>query len=147
MTKNLYKNRRLSIDILRIVAIAGVILIHTTSKSLELAQFDLLHTPLALMFNQAVRFAVSIFFLISGFALQLTYKNNFDFTRFIRRRVLKIAPPYFFWSLFYYLIIFQNPLSNVFNKNFLYILADGDAAYHLYFIPAIAILYTGATEL
>ncbi len=125
-----------SIDALRALSIVAVILIHTTTKSLEASHYNLLTFWPTLLLNQIARFAVPLFFLISGFVLQFNYGAELDFVRFIKKRFSKILIPYIFWSLFYYFFIYtQN------SDNLLWALFTGSASYQLYFIPTICIFY------
>jgi probable poly-beta-1,6-N-acetyl-D-glucosamine export protein len=132
----LSNDRVIHIDKLRVIAIAGVVLIHTTTRILEKTSYDLNTYYLTLFLNQIVRFAVPLFFIISGFVLELTYKESFNFWVYIKKRFSKILIPYIFWSFIYYYFFYN---SN--HDNFLYVLLTGDASYQLYFIPTLVIFY------
>jgi len=54
--------RNILIDLLRIIAIFGVIFIHISSRSLEQGGYDLLRLNSSFFFNQIFRFAVPMFF-------------------------------------------------------------------------------------
>ena len=129
------KERIKSIDSLRGVAILAVILIHTTTRVLEASGFNLSAFSFTLLLNQISRFAVPLFFLISGLVLEYSNKKE-SYWSYIKRRFSRIFIPYIFWSLFYYFLIYnQNHDSLV--KVFL----TGNASYQLYFIPALCIFY------
>lgn len=132
------KNYNIAADYLRALAILAVVLIHTTTKTLEVGQYDVLHLSWSLFLNQIFRFAVPLFFLISGFLLELNYKDNLNYLTYFKKRISKIFIPFVVWSVFYYAIIFKFPL---FNWNFLSNLLTGDASYQLYFIPTLLIFY------
>lgn len=133
--------RFLSIDILRILAIVGVIAIHTTSRTLEQSGFDILRIPFTLFLNQIARFAVPMFFLISGFTLEYTNTTPLNLTRYYKKRVIRILLPYLLWSMLYYRFLYKNPLSSIFSFNFFRQLLFGEAAIQMYFIPSLIILY------
>lgn len=125
-----------SIDKLRVLSIVGVILIHTTTRILERTSYNLNVYYLTLFLNQIVRFAVPLFFIISGFVLELTYKEDLNFWLYIKKRFSKIFIPYVFWSLFYYYFVYTGN-----HVNFISVLLAGSASYQLYFIPALCIFY------
>ena len=109
-----------SIDALRVIAIIAVILIHTTTKSLQAIDHNVTLAPFTLFLNQFARFAVPLFFLISGFVLELNYKKLSIIT-FFKKRALRVIVPFVVWSLIYNYI--------------------GESSYHLYFVPTLIIFY------
>lgn len=135
------KNKVYSVDAMRSISIFGVILIHTTTKVLEASHYDLVQYWPTLLLNQISRFAVPLFFLISGFVLELSYgaladKEGFGLLKYIKKRFSKILIPYLFWSLIYYFLIYTNN-----TENLLLVFLKGSASYQLYFIPSICIFY------
>lgn len=130
------KTHNLSIDILRIVSILAVVLIHTTTRTLEITHFNLLTTQTTLFLNQISRFAVPLFFMISGFVLELNYPFHSNSIAFLRRRISRIFIPYLFWSAFYIIFIYPQPLVNYFS-----ILPNGGASHQLYFLPTLMVFY------
>ena len=119
-----------AIDALRTISILAVVLIHTTTRVLENSGYNLYTHPFTLFFNQAARFAVPMFFLISGFVLELNYHLNESFIHFLKKRFIKVFIPFLFWSLIYYFFIYTKH-----NSGFLEALIGGNASYQLYFIP------------
>lgn len=60
-------------------------------------------------------YGVDLFFIISGFIITLTsysYKKN-DAKKFIFKRIIRIWPPYAFWTLAYVVLINWNNLSEI----------------------------------
>ena len=113
-----------------------VLLIHTTTRSLEASGFNIVGFSWTLFLNQISRFAVPLFFILSGFVLELSYKNGMSFWSFVKKRFSRIFTPYLFWSGIYYLFVYtQN------NDNFLRVILTGNASYQLYFIPTLCIFY------
>ena len=125
-----------AIDLLRIIAILAVILIHTSSKTLAVSGHDLDRLPWTLYLNQASRFAVPLFFMISGFVLALSYLFYASYFSYLKKRVNRILIPYIFWSAVYYVFVYNNN-----TKNFFEVLIKGEASYQLYFIPALLLFY------
>src|SRR3989344_3466059 len=128
--------RNSAIDAMRLLAILAVVLVHTTTKTLNSTGYDLNVTWWPLLLNQISRFAVPMFFLISGFVLELNYDHHHHYLGFLKKRLSRILIPYIFWSLIYYFLVYRGnlmPLSTT--------LLWGGAAYQLYFIPALMIFY------
>lgn len=125
------------IDILRIISILAVIIIHTTTRTLETSKYALMRMPWTLFLNQAARFAVPLFFMISGFVLELNYHLHESYLTYLKKRFSRIIIPYVFWSAIYYYFVYNNNHG----AGFISSLLKGDASYQLYFIPALLIFY------
>lgn len=125
-----------SIDSLRILSILSVLLIHTTTRTLEMTGGTLASFPLTIFLNQMARFAVPLFFVISGFVLETSFDQSLSYIGFLKKRFSKILFPYIFWSGIYYLFVYTQNHENFFN-----VLLKGNASYQLYFIPTLCIFY------
>jgi surface polysaccharide O-acyltransferase-like enzyme len=125
------------VDILRIISILAVIIIHTTTRTLEISSYALTKIPWTLFLNQIARFAVPLFFMISGFVLELNYHLHESYLVYLQKRFSRIIIPYIFWSAIYYFLV----NSKNHDPNFLNSLLQGNASYQLYFIPALLIFY------
>lgn len=130
------KTHNLSIDVLRIVSILAVVLIHTTTRTFEFTKNHLLETQSTLFLNQASRFAVPLFFMISGFVLELSYPFHSNPFSYLYKRISRIFFPYIFWSLLYILFIYPQPVTNLIST-----LPTGSASYQLYFLPSLMVFY------
>jgi len=130
------KERIKSIDSLRGLSILAVLLIHTTTRTLEASNFNIVGFSWTLFLNQIARFAVPLFFLISGLVLEISYKKGTSYIAFIKKRFSKIFIPYFVWSLFYYFLIYNQN-----HDSLLKVMLNGSASYQLYFIPTLCIFY------
>lgn len=137
MTEEKQKIYNPVIDILRTISIFAVILVHTTTRTLEVTSYSLLKTPWTLFLNQIARFAVPLFFMISGFVLELNYHLHENYLTYLKKRFSRIFIPYLFWSIIYYFFVYYKNR----NPNFLNSLLRGDASYQLYFIPSLLIFY------
>ena len=125
-----------AIDILRIIAILAVIMIHSSTRTIETTGNDLLRIPWTLFLNQISRFAVPLFFMISGFVLELSYSFNTNYFEYLKKRFSRILIPYVFWSFIYFFFVYKNH-----SLGFLSSLFGGNASYQLYFIPSLLIFY------
>jgi surface polysaccharide O-acyltransferase-like enzyme len=125
-----------AIDALRTVAILAVIMIHTTSRTIESVNMNLPKVDWSLFLNQAARFAVPLFFLISGFVLELSHRDGTGYFVYLKKRLSKIFLPYVFWSLVYYYFVYTTH-----SMQFIYTLIGGNSSYQLYFIPPLLMMY------
>jgi peptidoglycan/LPS O-acetylase OafA/YrhL len=125
-------------DIIRAAAALAVIAIHITASYMNL--------PLAYFWNHAVRFAVPLFIIISGFLLCWTDRDDtfLPAWEFYIKRLHRILWPYIIWTCLYsllnaYLSGLHNPIFFLITlgKNLLW----GTGYYHLYFLPIILQLY------
>src|SRR6266404_1347487 len=136
MDTSVKKQRDYALDTMRVIAILAVVMIHTSTRVLETNHYDLNNYGRDLLLNQISRFAVPLFFIISGFALELNFDFHSSYLSFFKKRTTKILIPYIFWSAFYYLFIYTNH-----DFSFIKTLSDGSASYQLYFIPALLLFY------
>jgi surface polysaccharide O-acyltransferase-like enzyme len=125
-----------AIDALRVVAILAVVLIHTSTRTLEASYYNLIAFPVSIFLNQISRFAVPLFFMISGFVLELNYDFNAGFWPYLKKRFSRIFIPYLFWSAVYYFFVYK-----IHHVNFIQALLTGNSSYQLYFIPSLLIFY------
>ncbi len=126
----------MAVDGLRIISILAVVLIHTTTRTMEASSFHLETIQWTVFLNQAARFAVPLFFMISGFVLELNYDHHPNYFAYLWKRINRIFIPYIFWSAIYYYFIYTQH-----GVNFLTALLYGSASWQLYFIPTLLIFY------
>jgi len=130
--------------ILRGVAILAVVGVHflagLPSVSYTASQFQ----PLTILLDQLSRISVPIFVAMSGFGLTLKYQDQvFQWSEFLKKRVLKLLPLYILWSLIFYIVFWFLPQWRAASvpQSFLIQLLTGKADYQLYFVPMIFQLY------
>ncbi|MBI4099451.1 acyltransferase [Candidatus Microgenomates bacterium] len=127
--------RREEIDVLKALAIIGVVGIHFGSY------FFPLYIPFSPLWSRQVvidqiwRFSVPMFVALSGYTLAWRYKDTtLNLGEFFRRRVLRILPLYLLWAG---VSFFLGQTGYPFWQAILL----GRADYHLYFVPMIIQLY------
>lgn len=134
-------NRYTVFDNLRALSIIGVVMIHIT------APLVITGDNLNLVLNQISRFAVPVFFLLSGWGLVTanSYERSNGYTNFIRKRINKIIPPYIIWNVIF--ILYRNLLNLITGGEFygfwkfIIGLFLGNNYGHFYFVPVIMLLY------
>ncbi|MBN1183342.1 MAG: acyltransferase family protein [Bacteroidales bacterium] len=133
------------IDNLRVIATLSVILLHVSA--VPVTQFGIIDIGIwwaGNILNGSVRFCVPIFFMISG---ALLLSKDYTLSIFIKKRFLRLLPPFIFWSLIYItyrlVIDFHNGLTMSFFEICKYViikLCQGSSD-HLWFVYYIMGLY------
>lgn len=132
------------IDILKGLAILGVIAIHVDSNLFNFVADETIIKNGIFTFDQIVRFSVPFFVFLSGLALGSKYLDKkIDVIEFLKRRVFKLLPLYFLWTGIIYLITHMVPSWSGFSDSFplWQVIFWGKAEYHLYFVPMVFQLY------
>ena len=139
--------------LLRIAAMTAVIFIHVSApweRAFAAGDVSAL-TVAAVVLNQAGRFCVPLFLVLSGYGLSLRYRQVpltlSGYGGFIRRRFLKAAVPYIVWSTVFFLALFllnsgtaaAGPADTA--GRYLRDLLTGSADYHLYFMVILLQCY------
>ncbi|MGX7108539.1 acyltransferase [Facklamia miroungae] len=129
--------RFIQFDLLRGLATIAVLLIHLTAPLLGKNKLWIL------ALNQATRFAVPVFLILSGWGLDRTdaLDSQLHYPAFLKERLKKIIPAYLCWSLIYALANFWLVGEELSLLTFLQFLLLGKTSYHLYFVPLIVALY------
>lgn len=126
------------LDWLRALAALTVVAIHVTGSYVSFLSA-------AYYANHVARFAVPLFIIISGFALQYSSGRKTVYPLpFYQRRLDRILWPYLLWTLFYILLVpflLGQGLPHVSWRDAGRHLLWGTGSYHLYFLPIIIQLY------
>ncbi len=142
MINTIQIKRRDDLDILRAFAIIAVICLHVLSNFSSFVLKNPNNLPLFIFSDQFFRFCVPLFIALSGYTLALRYMGQtINLKDFYLRRVWKILPQYFIWSLIilgFYTVVYKSQF-NILSLPKLLLL--GRADYHLYFVPMILQLY------
>lgn len=137
------RQRLREMDFIRATAALSIIMIHVTGLYVYSSR-------VAYYLNQAVRFAVPVFILISGLLLYgsvLTRPGIGGYLEFISKRLKKILFPYLIWTLIYIIYSMRHDLSSILlNKNAFLMgtgkkILFGTGYIHLYFVIIIIQLY------
>jgi len=138
------KERLSELDILRALAAIAVVLIHVTAGPLSTLARTTPSFWWNSLINQASRFSIGAFVLITGAALYYTYgdRARFSVADFYRRRLRGVVVPYVFWSAFYILMeAYRAHAWSGLPGRYAGSLLRGDAYYHLYFMVLIFQFY------
>lgn len=124
-------------DLIRVIAIFGVVLIHTCGPYFyqfgSIAGHDWLIINLL---DSVVRGSVPLFFMLSGALLLHPGNTEFDIINFIRR-LLRITVPLIFWSIYYLQHVAQNSgVPPIWSS-----ILVAPAMYHLWFVYVIIGVY------
>lgn len=126
MTDSKLKGRAAGIDLFRLIAFWGVVLIHTANFS------DENRRSLGQYIVSICHFAVPYFFIVSGY-----FQKNQGFLGTAHSLFRRLVPTFIAWGIFYFWF-FNGTLIYLLNiKIFLRFLYTGLPAYHLWFIPAL----------
>lgn len=145
--KKIERKRIYYLDILRLMAIVAVVTAHATSGPIVRMDFiGTEHWLIANAINGALRWAIPIFFMISG-ALLLNSKKDEDIGLFYKKSAKKLMIPLLTWSLIYFVFKYyvwidfapSDPASmiGVFFKELLF----GEIYDHLWFMYTIIAMY------
>lgn len=129
------KNRIFYIELLRIIACFAVIVLHSINNILPNALIYGTNTwKLANFINVITRFAVPVFFMISGY-LAFSSTKEYSIKDFLQNKFITLVVPLFAYSLFYY--IFLNTSGKLSVSDFLFKFISMDVQYHLWFMYAL----------
>lgn len=137
--------RILYVDILRILSIIAVIILHYTAEVLtNTNDFNSASWWISNGFNSVSRFAVPVFFMISG-AMILRTKIG-SYREFYKKRVVPLLIPLLSWSIIYglynqYYILKSKMNLYEFAVDFVYRLVIDRNYVHLWFLYAIIAVY------
>lgn len=133
------------LDNLRFVAIISVILLHVSAAPVPyFGKISINIWWIGNIFDGSVRFSVPIFFMISG---SLLLSKDYTLFVFIRKRFLRLIPPFIFWSLIYivYMLVLDYRNGTIMNLleifKFIFINLYQGSCYHLWFVYTIIGLY------
>lgn len=128
-------------DIAKIVAVCGVVTIHTVAPASE--SIGILTDPAwtaSVGLEAVTRWSVPLFVMVSGMLLLRDSTAEMSPLAFYRRRASRIAIPLLFWTLFYRCFLeYTGPKTDF--RGHVEAIYAGQPYYHLYFLFVIAGLY------
>lgn len=131
------------LDNSRIVAIFGVVFLHTANVIIDGSSIGSEYWWIRNFCDTFGRWCVPVFVMVSG-ALLLDPNKKEDLETFYKKRISRILAPIVFWSLFFLLwgmlkgMIKGSPLSLA---DLLELLISGTPYYHMWFLYMIIMLY------
>lgn len=126
-------------DILRTIAIFGVVAIHSSSTGLQFSD-NSINFNFTLLWRNLINFSVPMFLAISGFFLaRKNIRNRFDYFAFLKKQIPRVYIPLLIWSLFWLCLAVLIQNKNFFNE--LIKLATFQSSGPYYFIALIIQYY------
>ena len=122
-------------DLLRVVSILAVIYIHGSDTNVELKRG-----------TKWLGFAVPCFFMMSAYLAQGSFfRRPRPVLPWLRDKLNRLAPPFYFWSVVYLLVRFikSRLTSTPFEWAPVGWVFWGDASYQLYFVPMLFYCFAG----
>ena len=133
--------RHTGLDWVRALSMLAVVMIHASSTfALRESRFALWRMTPSLFCNQATRFAVPLFFLLSGLSLGFR-REKVTLPDFWLERLRRVGLPYLLWTLFYILWNFRSSAAAYTLGELGKALLWGSADSHLWFIAVLLQLY------
>lgn len=133
--------RLIEFDILRAIAIFGVIIIHIIGNSFHFWKEGSVTWTVFISIDQFFRVSVPLFVFISGYSLYSKYKENIKYCAFYQKRAARVLPWYFVWSLIIYIYIHLTVAKGFVDYPTWKLIFLGKVDYHLYFVSMIFQLY------
>jgi surface polysaccharide O-acyltransferase-like enzyme len=119
------------IDAFRLFGFMAVVILHTMPATLS-------EPSLVSIIKCSARFAVPLFFIVSGHFMGL---KPAPFLQTTRKILFRLAPVYVFWLSFY--LIYTGSYKDIFSPQLpkmpLEIFLNGGLAFHLWFLPILAL--------
>ncbi len=89
-------------DILRGLAILGVVAIHSSSAGLQFSEYSI-NFNYTVLWRNLLNFSVPMFLVISGYFLaKKRFTNYGDYFFFLKKQIPKVYIPVFFWSVIWF---------------------------------------------
>ena len=128
--------RRTELDLCRITACLGVILSHATADGFHIEPIGTWRFWILCLVSTVVRATIPQFFMISG--TLLLERPTMDPWKTLRKRTGHLWGLFLFWSLAYALL---RAATGAFDSFYGFISAVIVGQYHLWFLPAMALVY------
>ncbi|WP_272023351.1 acyltransferase [Olleya namhaensis] len=132
-------NNKFGLSFLRVLATFSIVVIHVSGSIVnDYDNANLFNWNIANIFDAFSRYAVPMFFMISG---ALLLNKEYSLNVFLNKRVKKIMFPFLFWSIIYSLLnryVFNSESLNI-EKNIKDVFYGSE--YHLWFIYTLLGVY------
>jgi surface polysaccharide O-acyltransferase-like enzyme len=135
--------RRTSFDVLRVIAIVGVVSIHTFSRIITTPSMDgTWQEWVAIVLDLGFVWAVPVFVMLSGALILRPSSFARGTADFYRRRAVRILPALVFWHVFYLVVVRMLVNGQTLTVGgAANLVIDGEAYTQLYFLWVILGLY------
>jgi surface polysaccharide O-acyltransferase-like enzyme len=127
------------INILRSIAIIGVIIVHSAGPLLSITD-NQSYWWTGNIYDGLVRWCVPVFVMISG-ALLLNPDKNDSLHVFLNKRASKIILPFVFWIVFYTIWKYKSDLGSMSIPAAVKEMMSGNVYFHLWFLYMIVGIY------
>ncbi len=126
-------------DILRGLAILGVVAIHSSSAGLRFSD-NSLNFHFTVLWRQLINFSVPLFIAISGYFLAKKSMAHVDkYFTFLKKQIPRVYVPYFFWSIAWLVLAILTQNQSIIRE--LYELVTFQSSGPYYFIALIIQYY------
>lgn len=139
------KKRIYELDILRGIAFLAVVLQHSLAGFIYEPQLKMYEGITSALMLNAIRFAVPLFVVLTGFSLYYSDKGE-GYLTFIKKRFKQIILPYLLWTVIYDIFMFfingmkTQSIDGVLLEYLKYVFT-GTASYHLWYMVMIIQFY------
>lgn len=131
------KSYNLSADVIRVIAIVGVVIIHTANAVYGRPDFfGGISWWFAIFLNSASRISIPLFILVSGYFI---LAKNETFKQSLIRAINRIGIPLLFWLVFYTIWNRGNPTLDYINISLIYKLFTVNVIFLYFFIIMIGL--------
>ena len=133
------KRKVMWIELLRILACFGVIVLHMGAQHFRDIPIDSFNWKVSNFYHGITRFAVSCFMMISGY-LYLNEKRELPISKLYKKNIIPVTIAFVFWQCFYavYRIIVEGRLvigsGDFFKRIFIYM---SKSYFHLWYLPML----------
>lgn len=134
------KQRHFYLDLLRVFAISGVVLLHSINTLVITPWlYETASWKIAIVLNEFSRAGVPLFLMISGY-LMLSDERSADFSSFYKKRLPRLLIPLFAWNVIYFIgDIIRGTDTSV--GGFLAALVNNGTSYHMWFVYTLTGIY------
>ena len=135
------KDRILSFDLLRIIAIFSMMMLHVSATQFDSVPVNCASWQIFNIYDSIVRFCVPVLVMISG-VFFLDPAREYPMEKLLKKNVWRLVTAYFFWSLAYAVVdaflTYHRP-----GRDFLVSVIENTftGRYHLWFVTMMIALY------
>lgn len=133
------KEREIGFDFLRVIGAFFVVIIHVDAISVNAFTMFSVDWFVTAIWNVLARFAVPVFFMVSG-AFLLEASHRTDVKTIFAKRIFKLAVAFIFWMVVYTVANYLRQRESIADIKW-FIVESLTGEYHLWFLFALAGMY------